>query len=169
MSVSPQMLKLLNDQFNMELFSVNMYLSMSSFCKTLDLDGFAHFYRIQAQEETFHAMKQFDYIHQVDGKVTVQALDAPPENFNGLLHVFEETIKHERKVSASINKLVKQALEESDFASHTFLQWFITEQVEEEDMMNTLVKKIKMIGDNQSALYLLNEELSRRSFTPPAA
>lgn len=166
--ISDKMLELLNEQFNMELYSVNMYLSMSSYCLSIDLDGFANFYRVQAQEENFHAMKQFDYIHQVDGKVTLQALDAPPATFKNLADVFNATISHERKVSASINRLVHQALQENDYATHTFLQWFITEQVEEENMVNSLVKKIKMIGDNQSALYLLNEELGRRTFTPPA-
>jgi len=166
--ISPKMLEILNRQFNMELYSVNLYLSMSSYCKSLDLDGFANFYRVQAQEENFHAMKQFDYIHQVDGKVTVQTLEAPPAMFNTLLHVFEETIAHERKVSAAIHTLVHQALQENDYATHAFLQWFITEQVEEEDMVNSLVKKIKMIGDNESALYLLNEDLGKRVFTPPA-
>jgi ferritin len=166
---SEKMLQLLNDQFNRELYSVNLYLSMASYCLSEDLDGFANFYRVQAQEETFHAMKQFDYIHQVEGKVTMQALSQPPAEFSGLTDLFEKTIAHEKEVSRSINELVQQALSESDFATHTFLQWFITEQVEEESTMHTLLKKLKMIGDNQSALYLMNEELGRRTFTAPAA
>lgn len=166
---SEKMLQLLNDQFNRELYSVNLYLSMASFCLSEDLDGFANFYKVQAQEETFHAMKQFDYIHQIEGKVTMQALAEPPAIFSSLIHLFEETIKHEKEVSKSINQLVQQALSESDFATHTFLQWFITEQVEEENTMQTLLKKLKMIGDNQSALYLMNEELGRRVFTAPKA
>lgn len=163
------MLQLLNDQFNRELYSVNLYLSMASYCLSEDLDGFANFYRVQAQEETFHAMKQFDYIHQVEGKVTLQALPQPTSDFKDLIHLFEQTIAHEKEVSKGINTLVQQALSESDYATHTFLQWFITEQVEEESTMHTLLKKLRMIGDNQSALYLMNEELGRRSFTPPTA
>lgn len=166
---SEKMLQLLNDQFNRELYSVNLYLSMASYCLSEDLDGFANFYRVQAQEETFHAMKQFDYIHQVEGKVTLQALPQPTSDFKDLIHLFEKTIAHEKEVSKAINTLVQQALSESDFATHTFLQWFITEQVEEESTMHTLLKKLRMIGDNQSALYLMNEELGRRTFTPPAA
>lgn len=164
---SEKMLQLLNDQFNRELYSVNLYLSMASFCLSEDLDGFANFYKVQAQEETFHAMKQFDYIHQIEGKVTMLALAQPPSVFSSLIHLFEQTILHEKEVSKSINQLVQQALSESDFATHTFLQWFITEQVEEENTMQTLLKKLKMIGDNQSALYLMNEELGRRVFTAP--
>lgn len=140
---SEKMLQLLNDQFNRELYSVNLYLSMASYCLSEDLDGFANFYRVQAQEETFHAMKQFDYIHQVEGKVTMQALSQPPAEFSGLTDLFEKTIAHEKEVSRSINELVQQALTESDFATHTFLQWFITEQVEEESTMHTLLKKLK--------------------------
>jgi ferritin len=166
---SEKMLQLLNDQINRELYSVNLYLSMASYCLSEDLDGFANFYRVQAQEETFHAMKQFDYIHQVEGKVTMQALPQPPSEFSSLIHLLEQTILHEKVVSKAINELAHLSLTESDFATHTFLQWFITEQVEEENTMQTLLKKLKMIGDNQSALYLMNEELGRRVFTPPKA
>lgn len=158
--------KLLNEQINKEIFSSNLYLSMCSYFLDKELDGFANFFRVQAQEELFHANKQFDYVHNVGGKVSMMAIDAPETNFKSIVHVFELTLKHEQLVSKSINNLVKNALAESDFATHAFLQWFITEQVEEEANVNNLLSKLKMIGDNSSALYLLNTELKARSFNP---
>ncbi len=161
--------KLINDQFTKELFSVNLYLSMSSYFLSRDLNGFAHFFRIQAQEEQMHAMKQFDYIHQVDGVIKMQTVDAPRTEFQSIKQVFELSLEHEKSVTKSIYNIVEQALADKDFATHAFFQWFITEQVEEEASIKTLVKKIEMIGDNSSALYLLNDELAKRSAETTAA
>lgn len=167
--ISPKMEKMLNEQINSELYSVNLYLSICSYFTDKDMDGFANFFMVQAQEETFHAHKQFNYMHQVRGKVTMAAIEAPPTKFKSIVDAFKVTLKHEELVTKKINNLVKHSLAESDFATHAFLQWFITEQVEEEDQINKLIKKLEMIGDNSSALYLLNAELAQRSFTPPAA
>lgn len=165
--ISKNMENMLNEQINKELFSANLYLSICSYFQDQDLDGFANFFRIQSKEELFHASKQFDYVHDVGGKVTIKAVDAPETEFNSTIHAFEVTLAHERKVTASINELVKQALAESDFATHNFLQWFIAEQVEEEALVNNLLSKLRMIGDNSSALYLLNAELAQRTFVEP--
>lgn len=167
--ISKKMEKLMNEQINKEIFSANLYLSICSYFKEQELDGFANFFRIQSKEELFHADKQFDYLHEVGGSVTMQAVDKPETNFKSIIQAFEITLKHEESVTKSINNLVKNALEEHDYATHTFLQWFITEQVEEEAQMNNLLRKLKMIGDNSSALYLLNAELAQRTFAPPAA
>lgn len=167
--LTKEMEQLINDQFNKELYSVNLYLSMSSYFKSRDLDGFAHFFRIQAQEEQMHAMKQFDYIHQVDGVITMQAVDAPPHVFESIQQVFELSLAHERLVTKSIYNIVEQSLKDKDFATHAFFQWFITEQVEEEATVKTLIKKIQMIGDNSSSLYLLNDELLKRPAVIPDA
>ncbi len=164
--ISKKMEKLLNEQINKEIFSSNLYLSMCSYFLDKELDGFANFFRVQAQEELFHANKQFDYVHNVGGKVSMMAVEAPETNFKNIIHVFELTLKHEQLVSKSINNLVKNALAENDYATHAFLQWFITEQVEEEANVNNLLSKLKMIGDNSSALYLLNTELKARVFVP---
>lgn len=161
--ISKEMEKLINDQFNKELYSVNLYLSMSSYFTARDLDGFAHFFRVQAMEEQMHAMKQFDYIHQVDGVITMQEVAAPQTKFNSIKEVFELSLAHEKSVTQSIYNIVDQSLKDKDFATHAFFQWFITEQVEEEATVKTLIKKIEMIGDNSSALYLFNDELSKRS------
>lgn len=166
--ISKKMEKLLNEQINKEVYSSNLYLSICSYFLDKELDGFANFFRVQAQEELFHANKQFDYVHDAGGKVTMMAIDAPESNFKSLIQVFEITLKHERMVSQSINNLVKHALSENDYATNAFLQWFLTEQVEEEATVNNLLAKLKMIGDNSSALYLLNTELKSRTFTPGA-
>lgn len=153
-------------QVHSELYSVNQYLNMASYFLKDDLNGFANFFLVQAQEEQFHAMKQFQYLHDVGGSVQLGNIPAPISEFKSIKHVFEVTLAHEKKVTQSISNLIKLALEENDFATHTFLQWFITEQVEEEALVNTIIKKLEMIGDNSSALYLLNDELAKRTFTP---
>ncbi len=166
--ISKKLEKMLNEQYNKEVFSSNLYMSMCSYFLDKELDGFANFFRIQAQEELFHANKQFDFIHEIGGKVEIEAVDKPETKFESTLHVFEVTLKHEKLVTKSINNLLKASLTENDFATHTFLQWFITEQVEEEAQITNLLKKLEMIGDNSSALYLLNTELGQRTFTPEA-
>src|SRR2546428_4217725 len=162
--ISKAMEKLLNEQINKELYSANLYLSMCSYFKDLELDGFANYYRIQSKDELFHASKQFDYMHDIGGKVTMMAVDAPETEFKSIIHVFQLTLEHEKTVTTSINNLVKHALSENDFATHNFLQWFIAEQVEEEASIANLLKKLEMIGDNSSAMYLLNTELGKKVY-----
>lgn len=166
--ISKKLEKMLNEQYNKEVYSSNLYMSICSYFLDLELDGFANFFRIQAQEELFHANKQFDFIHEIGGKVEIEALDKPETKFKSIVHAFEVTLKHEKHVTKSINDLLKASLAENDFATHTFLQWFITEQVEEEAQITNLLKKLEMIGDNSSALYLLNTELGQRTFSPEA-
>ena len=160
--ISKQMEKMINDQYHKELFSANQYFAMCSYFLEMELDGFAHFFRVQAEEEMMHAAKQFDYLHEVDGKITMGTIDAPENNFSTILEVFEKTLSHEQYITKSIHQIVKAALEEGDFATHQFFQWFVAEQVEEESIMRTMIGKLKLIDDNKSALYLLNEELLKR-------
>lgn len=161
--ISPKMEQMLNDQYNKEVYSAQLYQSMASYFLDRDLDGFANYFKIQAKEELMHADKQFDYVHEVDGKITLQAIEAPPAAFDSIMDCFEKTLEHEKYVTRSIYSLVEQALDEKDFATHTFLQWFVTEQVEEEATVKNIIKKLEMIGDNSSALYLLNDELLKRT------
>lgn len=163
--ISEKMQTMLNEQYNKEVYSAHLYLSMRSYFLDRDLDGFANYFNVQAKEELMHAEKQFNYVHDVDGRITIMAIDAPPHNFESTVDCFEQTLAHEKEVTRSIYALVKQSLEEGDFATHTFLQWFVTEQVEEEATVKTLLKKLEMIGDNSSALYLLNDELLKRTLT----
>ena len=155
---------LINDQIANEMYSANLYLSMSSYFISLDLDGFSNFYKVQAQEELSHAMKQFDYLHRVSGKLVMQSIPQPVTEFKSIDETIEVTLKHEEEVSKKIYEIAKEALAEGDFATHTFIQWFITEQVEEIDTISHLLQKVRMIKDNTSALYLLNTELSQRKF-----
>ena len=157
----------MNRQFNMELFSSNQYLAMCSYFMDEELDGFANFFRVQAAEEHMHAMKIFDFLHEVDGKIEMRAIDPPKNEYNDMIEVFEDTLAHEQKVSRSIYDLVDMALEEKDHATNAMLQWFVSEQVEEEALVKNLLQKLKMVGDNSSALYLLNDELNKRSAPAP--
>lgn len=164
--ISERMEKLLNGQFHYELAAANQYLAISSWFERRELDGFAHFFRLQAQEELSHAMKQFDYLHQVDGAVEMEAIPKPRTQFTDNVEVFDFALNHERNVTKSINMLMKAAVEEGDFATQTFLQWFVQEQVEEEALVSNILGKLRMIGDNSSALFLMNEDLGRRMPAP---
>lgn len=164
--ISPRIEKLLNEQYHMEVFSAHLYLAMCSYFTDQDLDGFANFFMLQADEELAHARKQFDYLHEVDGKLKMGAIDAPQTDFDSMLSVFTLALDHEQKVTKSINQIAKASLEEDDFATYNFLQWFIEEQVEEEASMRSLIAKVKLAEGNNSATYLLNEELMQRQAEP---
>ena len=160
--VSQNIERLLNEQYHKEVFSAHLYLAMCSHFLEQDLDGFAHFFRLQADEELMHARKQFDYLHEVDGKLTIGPIDAPQTTFGSMREAFELALEHEQSVTRSINQIVKASLDEGDFATHNFLQWFIQEQVEEESSMRSIIAKVKLAEGNNSAIFLLNEELQAR-------
>jgi ferritin len=157
--------KMMNDQYALEQFSSNQYLAMCSYFMDKELEGFANFFKIQSEEETMHAEKFFTYIHDAGGKLEMQALSQPLNEFKSILEVIEITLANEQRVSKSINGLVKHALQEDDFATHAFLNWFVTEQIEEESSIKRLIGKLNMIGDNSSAVYLLDAELGKRNIT----
>lgn len=160
--ISTKMSKMLNDQFGNELYAANLYLSMSSYFKTQNLEGFANFFLVQSGEEHTHSMKIFKYLHDVESSLTMPAIAKPVSSFKSIKYVFEITLQQEKLNSLSINKLVKLSLEENDYATHTFLQWFITEQVEEEASINRILEQIIMIGSNKSALFLMDKDLGQR-------
>ena len=152
----------INKQINAELYSSYLYLSMVAFFESHDQQGFAKWFRIQADEEYAHAMKFFDYLHNIGGKVTLSKIEGPKTNWDSFLTVFKETSKHEQEVTKSINDLVDLAIAEKDHATVNFLQWFVSEQVEEEATAEQNVRKMEMIGDSKSGLYMLNRELGSR-------
>ena len=166
--ISEKIQKALNSQINAELYSAYLYLSMSSFFSDMTLNGFANWMRIQAQEEQVHAMKFYDYLIERGGKVLLSAIDAPPATWKSPLDVFEYTYKHEQKVTGLINDLVNLAIGEKDHAAVTFLNWFVSEQVEEESSANEILQKLKLIKDSPSWLFMMDRELGSRVFTPPA-
>ncbi len=160
--IKEKIAEILNKQVNEELYSSYLYLSMSNFFSSLNLNGFANWMRMQSQEEYGHGMKIYDYILQRDGKVTLTKIDAPKAVWKSPLDVFQETLKHERHISSCINNIVNLAIQEKDHATINFFQWFVSEQVEEEANAVNIVEKMKMIGDNKSGLFMLDRELGQR-------
>jgi ferritin len=152
----------MNEQIKNELFSAYQYLSMAAYCESENLPGFARWMRAQAREELQHAMKFYDFVLERNGRVALQAVDAPLGEFGSPLEVFEKALEHEQKVTAMINDLYGLAAGENDYASQTFLQWFVTEQVEEEKNAGDVVETLKMVGDSREALFLLDRELGLR-------
>jgi ferritin len=152
----------MNEQIKNELFSAYQYLSMAAYCESENLPGFAQWMRAQSREEMEHAMKFYDFILERNGRVALRALDGPLVEFGSPLEVFEQALEHERRVTAMINDLYALAVRENDYASQTFLQWFVTEQVEEEKNAGDVVETLKMVGDKSEALFLLDRELGQR-------
>ena len=152
----------MNEQINKELFSSYLYLSMAAYFEDKSLPGFASWMRVQADEEREHAMKFYDFILERGGKVQLKAIDAPKTEWNSTMEVVEEVAAHEAKVTASINDLYELALKEKDYPTQVMLQWFITEQVEEEKNAAEIVASLKMIEARETAVLQLDHRLSKR-------
>jgi ferritin len=152
----------LNDQTNKELYSAYLYLSMSAYCAAENLPGFANWMRVQAQEEVGHAMRLFDYVNARRGRVVLKAVEMPPPIWKSPLEMFEQVLEHERRVTGMINRLYELALKENDYATQMELQWFVTEQVEEEDSAGQVVELLKMVGEQPMGLLMLDRQLGDR-------
>jgi ferritin len=153
----------INDQINKELYSAYLYLSMSAHCEAANLPGAARWLAVQAKEEQGHAMKFFGYVHDRGGRVTLQAIAQPPAEFTSLLDLFQQVLEHERKVTGLINRLYETAVKESDYPSQILLQWFITEQVEEEKNASQIIEQLKMVGSQGTPLYMMDRQLGARA------
>jgi ferritin len=153
----------LNGQLNAELYSSYLYLSMNAYFKSVNLDGFANWMHYQAQEELEHSLKFYDFIIQRGGKVVLSQIEAPPTEWDSPMAVFEATLAHEQKVTGLINDLVEIALDERDHATNIFLQWFVSEQVEEEESVSGVLEQLKLMGDAQGGLFMIDRELAKRS------
>jgi len=160
--LSKKMEAALNEQLNAELYSSYLYLSMSAYLESINMAGMANWMRIQAEEEKMHGMKFFDFIVSREGRVKLTAIAAPETEWASPLAAFQATYAHEQKVTGLINDLVKLAQEEADTASDIFLQWFVTEQIEEEKNADTIVQKLAMIKDAPQGLLMLDKELGAR-------
>jgi len=160
--LNEKMKKALNDQLNAELYSSYLYLSMNAYFKSVNLDGFANWMYYQAQEELGHALKFYDFIIQRGGRVQLQQVEAPPTEWSSPLAVFEATLEHEQKVTGLINDLVEIANNERDHATHIFLQWFVSEQVEEEDNVGGVLEQLKLMGEAKGGLFMIDRELAKR-------
>ena len=151
-----------NDQINAELFSSYLYLSMSAYLEDKSMTGMAHWMKLQAEEELEHAMKFVDFIAERGGRVVYKAIETPQAEWNSPLEIFEAAYEHEQYITKRINDLMELTIPEKDFASQIFLQWFVTEQVEEEANADEIVQKLKMIGDGKNGIYMLDRELGQR-------
>lgn len=157
----------LNTQLNHEFYSAYLYLSMSAWCQANDYVGMANWMKVQFEEEQFHALKFFNYITERDGKVILNRINTPPNDWASPTELFESTLGHEQKVTSLINDLMYLARDERDNASEVFLGWFINEQVEEEASVKTILGKLRIAKDSPQALLMIDQELSARVFTPP--
>jgi len=160
--LSPKLEDALNRQLNAEMYSSYLYLAMAAHFHAADMEGFAHWMVVQSQEEMMHTMKFFNFINDRDGRVALAEIPAPPGEWPGTREVFEATYRHEQEVTASIDRLADLADEENDRAAKVFLQWFISEQVEEEASVKSIIQKLKMVGDSGGGLYMLDKELGAR-------
>ena len=152
----------MNEQIKNELYSAYQYLSMPAYCESVNLPGLSHWMRVQFREETEHALKFYDFIQDRGGRVVLEAIDQPVNEFGSPQEVFEQALAQEQKVTKQINNLYGLAVREEDYGSQASLQWFVTEQVEEEKNVGDVVETLKMVGDKSEALFMLDRELGER-------
>ncbi len=165
--ISKKMSKAINIQMVREMYSGYLYMAMSAFSNSQGLKGFANWLMVQYHEEMFHAMKMYEYLQRQGCAVEIGAIDAPPASWSSPLNMFEKVLEHEQKVTAWINELMEIAVAEKDHASQIFLQWYVTEQVEEEENDNDIIAQLKLIKDNVQGLLMLDKELAARIATVP--
>ena len=168
MAVSAALQEAFNRHINAEFYSSYLYLSMSTYCDSIDLPGFAHWMRIQSQEEDDHAMRFLTYIEDRDGRVTLLPIEQPPIEFNSVEDVMRQTLEHEQHVSQLINQLYSVAADSADFASQVMLQWFVNEQVEEEKTARDVIASLDKVAGRSDALLLLDREMAARAPAPSA-
>ncbi len=159
---------LLNQQINKEFYSAYLYLDIANFYASKGLDGFANWYRIQAQEERDHALLFYDYLHNNNEKVTLGAIDAPALKLEKLMDPLQEGLKHEEYVTELVHTIYAAAKEVNDFRTMQFLDWFVKEQGEEEKNANDLITKMELFGSDPKSLYMLDQELGARVYTAPS-
>ncbi len=167
--ISPKIEKALNEQINAEMFSAYLYLAMVAYFQDKNLSGFANWMTVQNQEETFHAMKFFRYVNERGGRVTLGAIEKPQFEWESPLAAMEAARKHEAYITGRINELMNLAIKEKDHATANFLGWFVDEQVEEEDNVNEVVQKLRLLGSDGGGLFMMDRDMATRVFTPPVA
>jgi len=161
--ISNSINEILNEQINKEFYSGYLYLSMSAHLKELGLFGIASWMRIQAKEEVEHGLKIFDYLINSNSFVTLKQIKTPEFEYNGILSVFQTIYEHEKCITNSIMEVAKIAEEECDRLTLNFIDWFIAEQIEEEEAVKNIIKRIEIFGDEKVSLYLLDKELAERN------
>ena len=159
---------LLNQQINKEFYSAYLYLQFSNYFEDAGLDGFANWYKIQAQEERDHAMLFYQYLQNENQKVTLEAIDKPRSEFSSHMDVLKAGLEHEEYVTSLINDIYAAAYDVKDFRTMQFLDWFVKEQGEEETNANDLITKMELFGSDPKSLYMLNQELAARIYSAPS-
>ena len=162
--INEKVQNVLNAQINKEFYSAYLYLAMSAFFDEIGLYGFANWTKVQAKEEVDHGMILFDYIIERDGIVKLEQIDSPDRAFENPLQVFEKILEHEKFVTESINCVAQMSHEECDLATRHFINWYISEQVEEEANARDVIDRLKMFGDDRTSLYLLDKEMGQRQY-----
>jgi ferritin len=167
--IKKEVLDAINEQINAESYSAYMYLSMAAYYESIGLSGFAHWMKIQYQEEAAHAIKFFNYVTERGGKIVLKAIEQVPVEFAGVVDVFEKTLIHENHVTESINNLMSVAISANDHATQSFLRWFVDEQVEEEANVEKILATLKLINGQGNGIFMMDRELSQRVFVDPNA
>ncbi len=160
--ISKNMESELNEQVNKEFYSAYLYLAMSAYCTKIGLPGFAHWMRLQYEEENLHVTKMYDYILDQGGEVQLKAIEEPPKEYGTPIEIFEATLEHEQFVTKSIHNLMSLAVEERDYATQAFLQWYVTEQVEEEANVQDILNPLRMVGSDKGGLMMIDQKLGGR-------
>ena len=167
--ITEKMSKALNGQINKELYSAYLYLAMSADAQNKGMPGIANWFSVQTQEELSHAQRIYQYLLRQNAEVTLEAVEKPVFEADTALDMFKASLKHERYITASIHSLVDVAVAEKDRATEVFLQWFVNEQVEEEENACGIIDQLKLAGEAGSGLFMIDRELAARVFAPPAA
>jgi ferritin len=165
--ISKKMTDIINKQINAEIYSAYLYMGMSSWAAHEGMAGAANWFFCQAQEEMTHALRFYNYVNSQGQHAVMQAIEQPKKTYKNLLDAYEDTLAHEKKVTAMINKIADLAVDEKDHASSVMIQWFVTEQVEEEESAQEIIDKLKLAGTDGSGLYMIDQELKTRAFTMP--
>lgn len=152
----------LNTQINLEQYSAQLYLAMSAHCDRKSFRGFSHWLRVQAQEETAHALKLVDFVLDRGGKLELKPIAAPPADFGTITQVFERILEHEKSITASISSLFELSRTEKDYASEITLQWYVTEQVEEEANVGQILDQLRAVGEQGGGIWYLDSKLGKR-------
>ncbi len=159
--------KMIVDQMNFEFYSAYIYMAMAAYCDSIDLTGFAHWFKIQTQEEMYHGTKLYNYVVERGGRPVFTQIDAPDKEWKSVKDALEVALNHEKIVTGRINDIMTAAIAENDHATRSFLNWFVDEQVEEEASVDALIKKLNLIGDSGHGIFMMDKELAARVFNTP--
>lgn len=164
--LSPKIEQQLNTQLQREFYSAYFYLAMQAYFASQNLDGFANYFRVQVQEERDHALAFFNYINKTGGQIVLGAIDQPPSAFSSSTDVFDRALQHEQYVTKCLYEIMDITKEARDHTTEIFLQWFITEQAEEEENMGRVLKRLKLVKEDSAGLFIMDSELAQRIYTP---